>query len=183
MTANWGWGGWRGVSQWRKAEGESSLCVKSLGNLPGNRIFFCPSVHRLWTHGLSSSWLPLLEVAPNLPKNPHESRAWCAGINRALHIHPEGQTPDRGTSSAASLSYARCQGRVWEIHLLSGQSAGNHELYNPIVMSSSSGVQVLALPLNTVPPFHYLLSMGFSRQGYYSGLPWPLPGDLPYPGI
>ena len=27
------------------------------------------------------------------------------------------------------------------------------------------------------------LSMEFSRQGYWSGLPWPSPGDLPDPGI
>ena len=27
------------------------------------------------------------------------------------------------------------------------------------------------------------LPMGFSRQEYWSGLPWPLPGDLPDPGI
>ena len=27
------------------------------------------------------------------------------------------------------------------------------------------------------------LSMGFSRQEYWSGLPYPLPGDLPDPGI
>ena len=27
------------------------------------------------------------------------------------------------------------------------------------------------------------LSMGFSRQEYCSGLPFPSPGDLPYPGI
>ena len=26
-------------------------------------------------------------------------------------------------------------------------------------------------------------SIGFSRQEYCSGLPWPLPGDLPTPGI
>jgi len=25
--------------------------------------------------------------------------------------------------------------------------------------------------------------MGFSRQGYWSGLPFPSPGDLPDPGI
>ena len=28
-----------------------------------------------------------------------------------------------------------------------------------------------------------LLSMGFSRQEYWSGLPFPFPGDLPDPGI
>ena len=27
------------------------------------------------------------------------------------------------------------------------------------------------------------LSMGFSRQAYWSGLLWPPPGDLPDPGI
>ena len=27
------------------------------------------------------------------------------------------------------------------------------------------------------------LSMGFSRQEYWSGLPFPYPGDLPDPGI
>ena len=27
------------------------------------------------------------------------------------------------------------------------------------------------------------LSMGYSRQEYWSGLPFPSPGDLPYPGI
>ena len=27
------------------------------------------------------------------------------------------------------------------------------------------------------------LSMGFSRQEYWSGLSFPSPGDLPYPGI
>ena len=26
-------------------------------------------------------------------------------------------------------------------------------------------------------------SMGFSRQGYWSGVPFPPPGDLPDPGI
>ena len=27
------------------------------------------------------------------------------------------------------------------------------------------------------------LSMGFSRQEYWSGLPWPPPGGIPNPGI
>ena len=28
-----------------------------------------------------------------------------------------------------------------------------------------------------------LLSMEFSSQDYWTGLPFPTPGDLPYPGI
>ena len=31
--------------------------------------------------------------------------------------------------------------------------------------------------------YQALLSMGFSRQQYWSGLPFPSPGDLPDPGI
>ena len=31
--------------------------------------------------------------------------------------------------------------------------------------------------------FQAPLSMGFSRQVYWSGLPYPPPGDLPNPGI
>ena len=31
--------------------------------------------------------------------------------------------------------------------------------------------------------FQVLLSMGFPRQEYWSGLPFPPPGDLPDPGI
>ena len=30
---------------------------------------------------------------------------------------------------------------------------------------------------------HTPLSVGFSRQEYWSGLPFPFPGDLPDPGI
>ena len=35
----------------------------------------------------------------------------------------------------------------------------------------------------TVPPPQTPLSMGFSRQEYWSGLPRAPPGDLPNPGI
>ena len=36
---------------------------------------------------------------------------------------------------------------------------------------------------DSLPPHQASLSMGFSRQEYRSGLPCPLPGDLPDPGI
>ena len=37
-------------------------------------------------------------------------------------------------------------------------------------------------PMNYSPP-QAPLSVGFSRQEYWSGLPCPPPGDLPDPGI
>ena len=48
-------------------------------------------------------------------------------------------------------------------------------------MKSLSHVQLFAAPwtvAHQAPP-----SMGFSRQEYWSGLPFPSPGDLPDPGI
>ena len=36
---------------------------------------------------------------------------------------------------------------------------------------------------NSLWPHQAPLSMGFSRQEYWTGLPFPSPGDLPDPGI
>ena len=49
------------------------------------------------------------------------------------------------------------------------------------MLVSLSRVQLFATPWTVAqqaPP-----SMKFSRQGYWSGLPFPSPGDLPDPGI
>ena len=45
----------------------------------------------------------------------------------------------------------------------------------------SSHVQLFATPWTVA--HQAPLSMGFSRQEYWSGLPYPPPGDLPNPGI
>ena len=50
-----------------------------------------------------------------------------------------------------------------------------------VKMKSLSHVQFFATPwtvAHQAPP-----SMEFSRQEYWSGLPFPSPGDLPNPGI
>ena len=50
-----------------------------------------------------------------------------------------------------------------------------------VKVKSLSHVQLLATPWTVAyqaPP-----SMGFSRQEYWNGLPFPSPGDLPNPGI
>ena len=49
----------------------------------------------------------------------------------------------------------------------------------PVNSSSVSSSVVIPRTLARQAP----LSVGFSRQGYWSGLPFPSPGDLPYPGI
>ena len=48
------------------------------------------------------------------------------------------------------------------------------------VLSHFSHVQLFVTPWSTA---HQALFMGFSRQEHWSGLPCPLPGDLPNPGI
>jgi len=44
-----------------------------------------------------------------------------------------------------------------------------------------SRVRLFAIPWTVV--YQASLSVGFSRQEYCSGLPFPSPGDLPDPGI
>ena len=57
-------------------------------------------------------------------------------------------------------------------------------MFSPLdeFMLSCSDVPNFVQPLWTVAR-RAPLSMGFSRQGYWSGLPFPPPGDLPHPGI
>ena len=53
------------------------------------------------------------------------------------------------------------------------------EIPLPLKVVKSSRVRLFAIPWTVTYP----LSMGFSRQEYWSGLPFPSPGDLPHPGI
>ena len=61
----------------------------------------------------------------------------------------------------------------------SKQTRPNSYLEDKLVKSFS--VWLLATPWTVA--YQALPSMGFSRQEYWSGLPFPSPGDLPNPGI
>ena len=50
-----------------------------------------------------------------------------------------------------------------------------------LILWSLSCVRLFATPWTVAHQFPP--SMGFSRQEYWSGLPFPSPGDLPDPGI
>ena len=50
-----------------------------------------------------------------------------------------------------------------------------------VKVKSLSRVRLFVIPWTVV--YQASLSMGFSRQEYWSGLPFPSPGDLPDPGI
>ena len=62
--------------------------------------------------------------------------------------------------------------------LLLGRKAMNNL---KVKVKSLSRVRLFATPWTVA--YQALLSMGFSRQEYWSGLPFPSPGDLPDPGI
>ena len=55
------------------------------------------------------------------------------------------------------------------------------EQYGQSEVKSLSRVQLFATPWAVV--YQALSSMGFSRQEYWNGLPFPSPGDLPNPGV
>ena len=60
------------------------------------------------------------------------------------------------------------------------------DLPNPWIKLRSSILQVDSLPAEPLGKLKInkpSLPMGFSRQEYWSGLPFPSPGDLPDPGI
>ena len=50
-----------------------------------------------------------------------------------------------------------------------------------VKVKSLSRVRLFVIPWTV--DYQAPLSMGFSRQEYWSGLPFPCPGDLPNPGI
>ena len=55
------------------------------------------------------------------------------------------------------------------------------QMWKKMKVKSFSCVQVFVTPWTVA--YQALQSMEFSRQEYWSGLPFPFPGDLPNPGI
>ena len=77
-----------------------------------------------------------------------------------------------------------------QVHLISHsafltpQVTDKNELIQPYLLLCAcvlSRVQLIAIP--PTEAHHAPLSIGFSRQEYWNGLPSPPPGDLPNPGI
>ena len=77
-----------------------------------------------------------------------------------------------GTGEPGGLSSMGSQSRTRLKRLSSSSSS---------IVKSPSHVPLFVNPWTVA--YQALLSMGFSRQGYWSGLPFPSPGDLPDPGI
>ena len=104
----------------------------------------------------------------------------------------------RGSSrprDRTQVSYGSCLGRLARSFPLAPSGKPYYELNSVLsafvyfflyslhvcVLSSFSRGRLFAAPWTTAPQAP--LSMGFSRQEYWSGWPRPPPGDLPDPGI
>ena len=104
-----------------------------------------------------------------------------------------------GCSGASSQSLSKRESTVSSLHLLRGISRKIHLLrwlvvlgkdfvFNPNMMTTFSASQCACM-LSHAQLFETVwivahqtpLSMGFSRQESWSGLPYPPPGDLPDP--
>ena len=79
---------------------------------------------------------------------------------------------------------ATCEGRSLQLKITKIYSLlarqGCHFLI-PTLCPLLQSCMTLFNPMDCSPPGS--LSMGFPRQGYWSGLPFPPPGDLLHPGI
>ena len=68
-----------------------------------------------------------------------------------------------------------------------GKAVCDHTVQRPSAGADGGGGLVAKSYLTLAIPWTVAhqasLSMGFSRQEYWSGLPFPSPGDLPDPGI
>ena len=75
------------------------------------------------------------------------------------------------------------QSKPWNISkILRGTEVGKESMQSrKHVLSRFNRVQLSEMPWTVA--HQAPLSMGFSRQEYWSGLPFPSPGDLPDPGI
>ena len=135
-------------------------------------LMYCVEQGYGWFSKEPENNLPVSKTIEALIFNP-ENRV-ARRIKRVLHLYFSKQQP-------FSL--------VWEIvlHLVGSMGYDSHsqlELslsFRLIIVYVLSWVQLFATPWTVA--CQALLSMEFSRQVYWSGLPFPSPGDLLNPGI
>ena len=113
---------------------------------------------------------PIAHQAPLSMRFPRQ-KYWSA-----LPFPTPGDLPDPGIEPISPN--VSCIGRcilyhwaTWEAHVLDYSGGG--------LVAKSCPTLAIPWPVACQAP----LFMGFSRQEYWSGLPFPSPGDLPDPGI
>ncbi|CAM9128069.1 unnamed protein product [Rangifer tarandus platyrhynchus] len=96
--------------------------------------------------------------------------------NKAM-MHESGQIMSHASKVMLKILHARLQ------HYANQELPDVHkkESESKVKVKSLSHVQLFVTPWTVA--YHTPPSMGFSRQEYWSGFPFPSPEDLPDPGI
>ena len=120
--------------------------------------------------------LPGGSVVKNLPANAGDARDTSLIPSSGRDPGVGNSNPFRYSCLENSLDIGAWQATVYGI-TKSHTRLSTHALE----VKSLSRVRLFATPCTAA--YQAPLSMGFSRQEYWSGLPFPSPGDLPNPGI
>ena len=102
---------------------------------------------------------------------PGESQGWGSLVVCCLWGHTESDTTEQLTLCTVERNHLS--------RLFNRQSLCPHAQFSSV--QSLSRVRLFAIPWTVV--YQTSLSMGFSRQEYWSGVPFPSPGDPRDPGI
>ena len=120
---------------------------------------------QFWGPGL----LPLL-------KKSTSSRRWKAVQEKCKYVWPLHSTK-RTNLNVSDNSFLKCP----TISISKQLKELKFSLKVKVKVKSLSRVRLFTAPWTVA--HQAPLSMGFSRQEYWSGWPFPFPGDLPNPGI
>ena len=122
----------------------------------------------LWPHGLQPTRLLC----------PWDFPGWDTGVG--YHFLLQAIFPTQGSNPGL----LHCRPILYQLSYKGSRNVreGNHRFkLTRLKVKSLSRVRPFATPWTAV--YHAPPSVGFSRQEYWSGLPFPSPGDLPDPGI
>ena len=99
------------------------------------------------------------------------------GVSQARILEWAAMSSSRGSSQLRDQTHVCCiVGRFFTT-----EPPGKPSTLDAGVLSHLSHVQLFVTPWTVA--HQVTLSMDFSRQEYWSGLPFPPPGDLPDPGM
>ena len=157
-----------------------------------------PTTHLVYKWGLLLTASRAALVVKNLPANAEDERDWdsilgserCSGVgNDSPHqCSCLENFMDRGAWQTMVHGITKSWIQLWELACTRDLGKCVAKKGNSQYFKSANSSEVAQLcPILCDPMESSLhqapLSIGFSRQEYWSGLPFPSPGNLPDPGI
>ena len=148
----------------------SDFHVTHEGNWGSKRSRLLPQVHGILTQVYPSP-CNLLPAGPRLLISPR--KCWPIKENCREHcMVPRTQSRSKAQDHSFEGGYRKDTCLLWPVPAVTSRGQWN---WLQAKVKLFSRVRLYATP--------WILSMGFSRQEYWSGLPFPSPGDLPDPVI